>query len=220
MQLSTVGASQTMSSREIADLVRSPHDSVLKTIRRLIEEGIVSGNETPYTHPQNRQTYYEFHLSFRDTMIVASGYSVEMRAKIIDRWQELEAAAAPVAVIPNFANPAEAARAWALQYEARARAEATKAEIGNRREATAMNTASQAVKKANRLEIELDKAKQYATVKRMERLHKDIPFDWRILKRLSTTLGIPITRVFDANYGEVNSYHAKVWHQAYGLAVT
>jgi len=84
-----------MTSREISELTGSPHDAVLKTVRRLIEEGVVSGNETPYTHPQNGQTYTEFQLSFRDTMVVASGYSAELRARIIDRWQELEAQAEP-----------------------------------------------------------------------------------------------------------------------------
>lgn len=82
----------TMSSREIAELTGSTHDNVLKTVRGLREKGIVSGNETPYVHPQNGQTYHEFLLSYRDTMVVVSGYSVELRAKIIDRWQELEKA--------------------------------------------------------------------------------------------------------------------------------
>jgi phage antirepressor YoqD-like protein len=82
---------KTMSSREIAALVETSHDSVLKTIRSLIERGIVFGNETHYIHPQNNQQYPEYKLSFRDTMIISSGYSVELRAKIIDRWQELEA---------------------------------------------------------------------------------------------------------------------------------
>lgn len=92
MQLTTLnGQAVTMTSREIAELVGTPHDSVLKTVRRLIVEGIVFGNETPYTHEQNGQSYTQFLLSFRDTMIVASGYSPMMRAKIIDRWQELEA---------------------------------------------------------------------------------------------------------------------------------
>ena len=87
---------KTMTSREIAALTGSKHDSVLKTIRALVERGVVFGNETPYTHPQNGQTYTEFSLDYRNTMVVVSGYSAELRAKIIDRWQELEAKQAPV----------------------------------------------------------------------------------------------------------------------------
>lgn len=86
----TGGADVTMSSREIAELTKSSHDNVMKTIRRLIAEGVVSGNETPYHHPQNGQTYSEFLLSFRDTLVVVSGYNADLRARIIDRWQELE----------------------------------------------------------------------------------------------------------------------------------
>lgn len=85
----------TMSSREIAQLTKSSHDNVLKTVRRLVKEGIVSGNETPYVHPQNGQTYSEFHLDYRNTMVVVSGYSPELRARIIDRWMELEGTAVP-----------------------------------------------------------------------------------------------------------------------------
>lgn len=88
--LSLSNHSVTMSSREIAALVETSHDSVLKTVRSLVERGVVSGNETPYTHPQNNQTYSEFLLDFRNTMVVVSGYSAELRAKIIDRWQQLE----------------------------------------------------------------------------------------------------------------------------------
>lgn len=93
MQLSTISQAATMSSREIAELVGATHDSVLKTVRRLIAEGVVFGNETLYKHPQNGQTYPQFVLDFRNTMVVASGYSTELRARIIDRWQELEAQA-------------------------------------------------------------------------------------------------------------------------------
>lgn len=36
----------------------------------------------------------------------------------MDRWQELESQASkPPPALPDFTNPAEAARAWALQYE-------------------------------------------------------------------------------------------------------
>jgi len=98
----TGGNDLTMSSREISGVTGAPHESVLKTVRRLIAEGIVSGNETPYQHPQNGQCYTEFWLSFRDTMVVASGYSAELRARIIDRWQALEAVpSAPAPAVPQ-----------------------------------------------------------------------------------------------------------------------
>lgn len=90
-----VARNVTMSSREIAELTGASHDNVLKTVRALVAKGVVSGNETPYIHPQNGQTYTEFRLSYRDTMVVVSGYSVELRARIIDRWQELEAQQQP-----------------------------------------------------------------------------------------------------------------------------
>ncbi|WP_201770073.1 Rha family transcriptional regulator [Kozakia baliensis] len=80
----------TMSSREIAELTGGSHDNVLKTVRGLINRGIVFGNDTPYVHPQNGQVYHEILLDYRNTMVVISGYSPELRAKIIDRWIELE----------------------------------------------------------------------------------------------------------------------------------
>lgn len=80
----------TMSSREIADLVETTHDSVLKTVRDLIIRGVVSPTETTYIHPQNKQSYPEFLLNRRDTLLIASGYSVELRAKVVDRLEELE----------------------------------------------------------------------------------------------------------------------------------
>ena len=125
---------------------------------------------------------------------------------------------APTA-IPDFTNPAAAARAWADQFESRLFAERTKAEIGTRREATAMNTASQAVKRANRLEVELDRARSYATVKRMGLLHHGQDFSWRVLKRMSEQMGILPIDVFDANYGTVKAYHADVWQAAYALDI-
>lgn len=121
--------------------------------------------------------------------------------------------------LPNFSNPAEAARAWALEYEARQLAERTKAEIGTRREATAMNTASQAVKKATALERELDKAKDYASVKRMEMLYHGTRFNWRLLKSAAVEMGMPAIDVFDANYGTVKAYHASVWMEAYAVSI-
>lgn len=212
----------TMSSREIAGLTGKRHDNVMADIRKMLfelhgEGGVLSFQDTP-TNPQNGQTYPVFNLPKRETLILVSGYNVQMRAAIIDRWQQLEEQAAAPA-LPDFSNPALAARAWAEQYEARQAAEARKAEIGSRREATAMNTASQAVKKANKLAIELDKAMQYASVKRMEMLYPGQRFNWRLLKSTATQMDRPPIDIFDANYGTVKAYHAEVWREAYALEI-
>ncbi|WP_433590136.1 phage antirepressor KilAC domain-containing protein [Pseudomonas koreensis] len=98
-----------MSSRVIAELIGSSHDNVLKTIRALVAKGVVSSNDTPYVHPQNGQVYREFLLSQRDTLVLVSGYSVELRAKIIDRWQELEAQAGQFQIPATYAEALQAA---------------------------------------------------------------------------------------------------------------
>lgn len=214
----------TMSSLEIAERTGKRHDNVMRDIRAMLVElygegGLLNFEDT-HRNPQNGQDYPIFRLPQRECLILVSGYSVDLRARIVDRWQELEAAAAATSlVLPNFANPAAAARAWAEQYEARILAERTKAEIGSRREATAMNTASQAVKRASKLAIQLDRSRDYATVKRMETLYKGRQFAWRTLKHLSTTMGLPSIDVFDANYGTVKAYHVDVWRRAYGLEI-
>lgn len=225
MNIITTNANPTMSSREIAELTGSTHDNVLKTVRRLIAEGVVSENETPYKHPQNGQTYTEFLLSFRNTMVVVSGYSAELRAKIIDRWQELEAATAKSAVTIPQSLP-EALRLAADLAEQKAAAEAerdeairTKAMIGSKREATAMATAAAAKREADRLALELDQSMQYASVKRMEQIYPGRKFNWRDLKKASMSLGLKAKDIFDQNYTSVKAYHAAVWKAVYSLDV-
>ena len=135
---------------------------------------------------------------------------------MVDRWQELENKQS--LAIPDFSNPALAARAWAEQYERTQLAESTKHLIGQRREATAMNTASQAVKKATRLEEQLDRSKQYITIKRMSMIHHGQDFNWRELRSASAVMEIPAIDVFDQNYGTVKAYHADVWREVYAVS--
>lgn len=100
------GVAVTMSSREIAELTGKRHDHVMRDIRAILVElhgegGVPKFGDT-YLNEQNGQSYPVFHLPKRETLILVSGYSVELRARIIDRWQELEAAvSAPVAVVPQ-----------------------------------------------------------------------------------------------------------------------
>lgn len=81
-----------MSSREIAQLTGKRHDNVRGICSTLQIAGVCPEiKETPYKHEQNGQTYYEFWLNKRDSLVLVARLSPEFTATIIDRWQELEA---------------------------------------------------------------------------------------------------------------------------------
>lgn len=65
------------------------------------------------------------------------------------------------------------------------------------------------------LEVRLDEAKEWYSIKRMEKLNPGKKFLWGLLKRESHRLRRPIKKVFDQNYGEVNAYHISVWESLY-----
>lgn len=214
----------TMSSREIAVLtgkeVKNVHRDILKMVNELAG---TDGSKLSHVEYQGLRVELDdrgyvsaAHLNRELTDCLLTGYSAKARMAVIKRWHELESKQKPA--IPDFSDPAEAAEAWAAQYRLAQQAIATKAEIGSRREATAMNTASVQAKRANKLEIELDKSKQCSTIKRMEML-TGLKFDWRKLKAAEQDLGIERTDVFDANYGTVRSYHADAWMDAYALDI-
>ena len=90
MQLTTI-QQQTMTSREIAELVESRHFDVCRAIERLMEsEAISRYAAVPYTHPQNGQTYSEYHIGQRDSYVIVAQLSPQFTARLVDRWQELE----------------------------------------------------------------------------------------------------------------------------------
>lgn len=91
------GADVTMSSREIADICEARHNDVVATIELLINQGVLrlSRNTARQHSPDGggRPTMV-YDLEKRDCLIVVSGYNAVLRAKIIDRWIELETAEA------------------------------------------------------------------------------------------------------------------------------
>jgi len=95
MNLITTNTSATMSSREIAELTEKRHDNVTQLIRRLIADQILTPEiqELDYEHRGN--TYKQFHLNKRDSLVVVARLSPEFTAAVVDRWQELEASQTP-----------------------------------------------------------------------------------------------------------------------------
>ena len=93
--LMQVETTATMDSREIAELTGKQHAHVCRDIQVMLE-GIGAGSSFGSGYlDANNQSRKCYKLPYRETMILVSGYSVELRAKVIDRWMELERAALP-----------------------------------------------------------------------------------------------------------------------------
>lgn len=79
-----------MSSLEIAELTGKEHKNVMADIRKMLEDLNVLAADFLAVRKVRGKEYEVFNLPKRETLILVSGYSVSMRASIIDRWQELE----------------------------------------------------------------------------------------------------------------------------------
>jgi len=210
----------TMTSREIAELTGKNHFDVTRDIINIFSQAEIDASKFAviYKDAQNRNQT-EYRLPKRECDLVVSGYSVKYRLAIIDRWHELENKNSENPLLQLAQAVMTAQSIIQDQSHKLLEAIATKAEIGSRREATAMNTASQAVKHANKLEIELDRSKQFSSVKRMEMLYHGQKFNWRELKSTCSLMGLEPIDIFDANYGTVKAWPAEVWREVYALEI-
>jgi phage regulator Rha-like protein len=89
----------TMSSHEIAELTGTMHKNVLEDIRKMLDSlGLAAADfsATAFVAGPNNSTrpVQVVNLPKRETMILVFGYSVVLRAGIVDRWMELQEATA------------------------------------------------------------------------------------------------------------------------------
>ena len=109
----------TMSSREIAELVEARHNDVVATIDRLFDKGLLRSNRKSRREATGGRPVDVYDLCERDTYLVVAGYSDEHRARVIDRWQELEATVSrPMDPMKALNDPA-AMRGLLLTYTER-----------------------------------------------------------------------------------------------------
>lgn len=121
--LQSQNVARTMSSREIAELTGKRHDHVMRDIRNMltdlgITDPIFGGS---YLDSTGRSLPC-FNLDREHTDCLLTGYSASMRMAVIKRWRELEGGRV-IATLPDFSNPAAAARAWADEVEKKQAAE-------------------------------------------------------------------------------------------------
>ncbi|MBX7274594.1 Rha family transcriptional regulator [Pseudomonas sp. ERGC3:05] len=222
-----------MSSREIAELVESRHDSVKRTIERLAERKVIgSPPMVEYLDGLGRPaTEYLFsgEKGKRDSLVVVAQLSPEFTGALVDRWQKLEAQQADVSldtdegkllVIQGLATKQLALIAEnKLVTQQRDYAVATKAEIGSRREATAMATASAAVRQVGQLKERLGMGVIQATVVAVEKaLDREFGRSgWRPLKKWCEARGIKAPHVIHPTFGSVIAWPAGAWMDAYQI---
>lgn len=169
--------------------------------------------------------------------LLTMGYTGEkaMAFKIayIARFNEMEEQLRTTSpLLPNFRDPIAAAEAWIVAERARLAEQAradyyqrTKAEIGSRREATAMNTASVLSKQNEKLRTEIGDSRTWKQVKALPwflEVFIDVPAAYSVagrkLSELSRRLGYEIREVEDTRYGIVKAYHVDVI-EAFRLAL-
>lgn len=115
----------TMSSRVIAEICEKDHPHVKRDCEVMFKGLKLDASKFGgiYLDSMNRQQT-EYLLDEELTMTLVTGYSIVLRNRVIKRWKELENQSQSNAIaLPNFTDPAEAARAWAEQFEAKQLAE-------------------------------------------------------------------------------------------------
>lgn len=218
----------TMTSLELVQFINNQrdvgaaelmHSDFLKKVPQVL--GIGAGNfSSAYLDSQNKsRPCYTFPK--REACLMAMSYSYDLQAKVFDRMTELEAK--PAFTLPDFTNPAIAARAWADAMEAaqiitieRDHAIATKAQIGTRREATAMATASAAKKETAKLKDQLGFNSAYATVTAVQNATGE-KFDWLPMRRWCFAANVPPKDVQDQRFGKVKAWPRGAWAECHGV---
>lgn len=220
----------TMSSLELVQFINNQrevgaaelmHSDFLKKVVQVL--GKDAGKFSSVYVGGNGQSRPCYTFPKREACLMAMSYSYDLQAKVFDRMTELEDK--PAFTLPDFTNPAIAARAWADAIEAtqalaieRDHAIATKAQIGSKREATAMATASAAKKESAALKEQLGFGAHYATVTAVQNATGE-KFDWLPLRRWCKSAGMLPKEVQDKRYGQVKAWPADAWMSCYAVSL-
>lgn len=116
--------SRTISSIELRDMVNEARSQAGEPkvrndqfiIRVQDELGDELGECKIIAHPQSRVDMASYELTLDQCMLVGMRESKAVRRSVLQKLKELEGPRV-IATLPDFSNPAAAARAWAEQFE-------------------------------------------------------------------------------------------------------
>lgn len=120
-----------VNSRDVAEHFGKRRDHVLRDIEELIRKDppkigeMFHRVETPDSYGRMQKSYYMNRDGFSLLVMGFTGKeAIEWKLKYIEAFSEMEKKLKNPLALPNFSNPAEAARAWADEFEKRKQAEA------------------------------------------------------------------------------------------------
>lgn len=201
---------QTITTLEIAEMMETEHKEILKklegtknsdgSVRQVGIIPVLNQGKIPladyFTLSSYKDAKGEMRKCYEVTKLgcdfLANKFTGEkgilFTARYVKRFDEMEKGQVP----KDFPS---ALRAYADEVERRQIAEQEK----------------------EKLKIELDYSKDWYSIKRVAAINGvDWKiFNWRRLKEKSVELGYGVKKIFDANYGEVNTYHRDVWEVVY-----
>lgn len=117
-QSSNQAGGQTITSLEIAEITGKGHAHLLRDIRNMEPawEKITQSKFGLSTYKDSTGRILPcYALTKTECLYIATKFNDEARARLVLRWEQLETQR--LANLPDFGNPAAAARAWAEQYE-------------------------------------------------------------------------------------------------------
>lgn len=118
-------------SKSVAENFGKSHRHVNRDIENLIQKDVSKighmfyATETSDSYGRMQKTYYMNRDGFSLLVMGFTGKeAIEWKLKYIEAFNEMEKKLKNPLALPNFSNPAEAARAWADEFEKRKQAEA------------------------------------------------------------------------------------------------
>lgn len=120
-----------VNSRDVAERFSKRRDHVIRDIENLIKKDVPKIGamfqqvELPDSYGRMQKTYYMNRDGFSLLVMGFTGQeAMEWKLKYIEAFNAMEKKLKNPLALPNFGNPAEAARAWADEFEKRKQAEA------------------------------------------------------------------------------------------------
>jgi len=195
--LMITGDSQTMSSREIAELTGKRHDSVIRDIRNMCEKMKVDSTQFSGEYKDSTgRTLPCYNLDRYHTEVLVTGYDVKRRAAVIKRWYDLETGTAT----PQVKDPQLAAMVTMLTQldGVKQEQETQKLELADLR-AKLTPSPEQYYTVAG-----------YASLRGINVDTKRANLMGRKAAKMSREYGVDIGEAHSTIYGRVNTYHVDV----------